>query len=97
VSEGLLFGGDGEGGEGLDGLPGALIDEIAGGAFGCLLRTEKGQARHGAAGPPGCCQTEDEEHCGYRDCEAAKKLHRSTLHGGGRGFQGPEGVRGCRI
>jgi hypothetical protein len=29
VGEGLLFSGDGKWGEGLDGLPGALVDEIA--------------------------------------------------------------------
>ncbi len=80
VGERLLFGGDSEWGEGLDGLPGALIDEIAGGSLGCALRTEKRHVRHGAARPPGSRETEDEEGCGYRDCESAKKLHSSTLH-----------------
>ena len=91
AGEGLLFGGDGERGEGLDGLPGALIDEgVLGGC--AAFAAEEGQVRHGSAGPPGADETEDEEGCGDRDGEAAKKLHGSTLHGWMRRFKAPKVV-----
>ena len=80
-----------------DGLPGTLIDDIAGGALAAALRTEKRHVRHGAARPPGSRETEDEEGCGYRDCEAAKKLHLSTLHGWMCRFQGSQTGEACRI
>jgi hypothetical protein len=51
ASEGLFFGRDGERREGLDGLPGALVDEIA---RGVALGFEKGHVGHGAAGDEGC-------------------------------------------
>jgi hypothetical protein len=75
MGEGLLFSRDGEGSEGLDSLPGALIDEVAGSSFGGTLGAKKRQVRHGAARPPGSCETENEEGCGDRDCESAKNLH----------------------
>jgi hypothetical protein len=43
VGEGLFFGGHREWSEGLDGLPGALIDERV---LGCAFASEKGQVRH---------------------------------------------------
>ena len=88
VGEGLLFGGDGERRERLDGLPGPLIDEsvLARRAFAL----EEGHVGHGASGPPGRGEAEDEEHGGDRDCEAAKELHSSTLHGWRRGSKTPK-------
>ena len=74
AGEGLLFGRDGERGEGRDGLPGTLVDEGAG-SFGCALRSEKGHVRHGASCPPGRCEAEDEEDCGNGDGESAKSSH----------------------
>jgi hypothetical protein len=51
VGEGLFFGGDREWSEGLDGLPGALVDE--GVLARCAFASEKGQVRHGPSGQPG--------------------------------------------
>ena len=79
AGEGLLFGGDGQGREGLDGLPGALVDEIAGGAEGAAL-LEKGHVRHRAAGPIGGGEAKNEEGCGDCNCQSAEILHLSTLH-----------------
>jgi hypothetical protein len=95
VGVGLLFSGDGERSEGLDGLPGALVDEGLLAASASAF--EEGHVVHGAAGPPGCCETKDQEGCGDRDGETAKNLHDSTLHAWGRGLQGHERGRGCRI
>ena len=51
AGERLLFGGDGERGKGLDGLPGALVDEVVGPGGAALL--EEGHVGHGATGPAG--------------------------------------------
>ena len=90
---GLLFGGDSEGSEGFDGLPRTLIDE--GVLSGCAFATEEWQMRHGSASPPGAHETEHEKGGGYRDREAAKKLHDSTLYVLDAEVPSPQG--GCRI
>ena len=89
VGEGLLFGGDGEGGKGLDGLPGTLVDEGVRGLRASA--SEKGQVRHGPSGQPGTDKARDEEGRWNCNCEAAKKLHSSTLHGWMRALNAPKG------
>ncbi len=74
VGEGLLFGGDGEGCEGLDGLPWSLVDEAIG-PGGVALRVQEGHVRHGTARPPGRREAEEEEGGGDGDGEAAEILH----------------------
>ncbi len=85
--EGLLFGRDGEWGEGLDGLPWALIDERVRGRRAAFA-SEEGHMTHGTAGQQDAGEAENEEGCGYYDGQVAKNLHGSTLHGRGRGFKG---------
>jgi hypothetical protein len=79
VGEGLLFGGDGEGGEGLDGLPGALVDEIAGGAGGGAA-PEKRHVGHGATSEKASYQKDHQHDRWHYNQQSSKFLHPSTLH-----------------
>jgi len=81
ADEALLFSGDGEWGEGFDGLPGPLIDGVVVcAALHASLAAEEGKVGHGVAGEVDADETCEEEDGRNSDGESAQRLHLSTLH-----------------